>query len=307
MKVFYHNDNDGKVAAHMVYLAESRYNPELCIKDFYPVNYGDKIPSADLIEKDEEVYIVDYSFTEKTFGQLAAIALKADGNVHWYDHHKSSLEIADFVKTKKICMDVCVDMDRSGCGITFDKLIKDTDIDSGNENIRKIVTYVEDYDLWRHEYPESLFFNNGSMMYKCGPLDLIWELNPTEVISVGKIITKYRELTDTKNAKGSSYNITINDIPCIVLNTTTKSSQAFGKLYEKFKIAIRWSFTGEYYEYSVYSQDENIDCSLIAKHFDSRGGGHKGAAGFRSDKMLFKSGNSFRIRLPKAVDKNEKV
>lgn len=37
---------------------------------------------------------------------------------------------------------------------------------------------------------------------------------------------------------------------------------------------------------AIYSSNKEIDCSKIAESFG--GGGHKGAAGFSSDELLFK-------------------
>lgn len=296
MKIFYHDDNDGKVAAHIVYLwAKNLMEEEINKTDFFPVNYGDKIPDAKYVEKGETVFIVDYSFTEATYDNLSAIAFKANGNVFWYDHHKTSLEIKDYVVNHHVCKDVVIDMNRSGSLIAYDQLIKGTEID--NNDIMNVVRLVDDHDRWIHNDPNSMLFNNGSILYPNGPTDDIWHSNPDDVVKIGKVVKKYRDINANKIAHASKYFVKINDKICIVLNTPIKSSQEFGDLYEKYKFAIRWSFDGVNYEYSVYSSLEGIDCAAIAKHFDKTGGGHRGAAGFRSNKLEFKQGFNYRIRM----------
>jgi len=48
-----------------------------------------------------------------------------------------------------------------------------------------------------------------------------------------------------------------------------------------------WVFDGKKYSYSIFSSNPNIDCSKIAESYG--GGGHKGAAGFSSDELLFRN------------------
>lgn len=297
MKIFYHNDNDGKAAAAVVNCYLKNKGEKLNREDFYAVNYADRTPDADLIERGEPVYIVDYSFTEDTFDKLSALCFKSCSNVYWYDHHKSSLEIYDYVKERNLCAEVIIDMDRSGAMIVYDRFIRDTDLDSDDTN--KVMTLVDDYDRWIHNYPESLLFNIGSTMYNNGPLDNIWFENPEEIIEKGAIIQEYNNKVNTDLTKINKYFIKINDKRCIVLNSAIKSSQALGEYYDKYGFAIRWVFNGKNYNYSVYSNYDDIDCSAIARYFDKLGGGHKGAAGFNSDRLLFKDGYSFRIKMDK--------
>ena len=294
MKVFYHDDNDGKCAAHQVYLYTKLNNVDINKKDFYPVNYNDKTPDASLIEKGEEVYIVDYSFTEATIDKLLAISFKANGNVHWFDHHKSSLEVLDYVTSTNICKSVCIDMERSGALIAYNMLIKGTNSDDGC--VRHVVDLVDDHDRWIHAIPESKLFNLGSIVFPNGPCDNIWHSDPDNVIDKGVSISEYTNIANLKACRQGKYLIKINDKRCVVLNTPIKSSEALSTYFEKYGLAIRWSFNGQNFEYSVYSTLEDVDCSAIAKHFNPAGGGHKGAAGFTSDKLLFKDGFTFRIK-----------
>ena len=191
-------------------------------------------------------------------------------------------------------------MNRSGAKIAYDELIVKNNI--FNLNLETVVTYVDDYDRWQHKHPESLLFNSGLILFPNGPTDDVWNNDPTEVIQKGAVIQQYLSIVNNKNVRNNAFFIKINDKKCIVMNTTSRSSQTFGELYDKYKFAIAYSFNGKQYYYSVYSSLPEIDCSMIAKHFDPAGGGHKNAAGFRSNKELFKDGNIFRIRMTKRED-----
>jgi hypothetical protein len=47
--------------------------------------------------------------------------------------------------------------------------------------------------------------------------------------------------------------------------------------------ACFWYANGKY-NYSLYNDNGQVDCSIIAKN--RGGGGHKGASGFRSDNII---------------------
>ena len=65
------------------------------------------------------------------------------------------------------------------------------------------------------------------------------------------------------------------------------NSLIFGEdIYNTYPICVVFAYDGEYYEYTLYSSDKNVDCSKIAEKFG--GGGHKGAAGFRSKELVLK-------------------
>ena len=61
MKVFHHNDLDGYASGAVVAKYRNNYNEE----DFFEVDYVMTLPLEKVANK-EEVWFVDYSFTEKT-------------------------------------------------------------------------------------------------------------------------------------------------------------------------------------------------------------------------------------------------
>ena len=206
MKIFHHNDNDGYAAAAVLYRSFLRQGLEVVKDDFISVNYNDSIPTADQIQDNDIVVIVDYSFTEATVHNLYEISKKANRQVWWYDHHKSSLEVYDKVIEDKICKDVIIDMDRSGAKIVFDKYGKYERFDMRSEVIR----LVDDYDRWIHQYPESMWFNIGSTMEDTHPISDIWINDPTKIIENGKLIKDYNDAKNSRTVKNNGYEITIN-------------------------------------------------------------------------------------------------
>lgn len=82
MKIFYHNDADGKCAGFWV--RELAYAKELAYAAEYigyiKMDYGREFP-FDKIKKNETVYIVDYSIEPSEMDKL----LKITPNVTWID------------------------------------------------------------------------------------------------------------------------------------------------------------------------------------------------------------------------------
>ena len=78
----------------MIYLYAKNNNIEINSDDLYTLNYFNKLINVDNIKKDEIVYILDYSFNNKTKDTIIKIYNKTK-NLYFYDHHKSSLEIID--------------------------------------------------------------------------------------------------------------------------------------------------------------------------------------------------------------------
>ena len=291
--VFHHNDNDGKAAAAVIYQAYEALG--FPIDKFVSVNYNDSIPSPALVDEGDIVFIVDYSFTNATVQDLIDISKKAD-KLYWFDHHKSSLEVYDYIIENNVCSKAIVDMDRCGALITFDHF-KDLGLVCGYTAgmMEKVIKYVDDYDRWIHKYPESIYFNLGSQMRDTRPNSVLWVTDPIYSINNGKIIKEYNDKKNSNIVKKDGFIIKINGHECIVLNTPEASSQAFAEYYDQYKFAIRFVFNGKNYSYSIYSELEDINCAELAKRFNPKGGGHKGAAGFVSDKLLFVDGQVFVI------------
>lgn len=288
MKCFYHNDLDGRAAGSVIALITGNYDKE----DYIEIDYVKKFP-IELITPGENVYIVDYSFKEDDQELLREIN-KISGEFIWIDHHDSSIALTEKypefdeifgIRSKK----------HSGAALTFMYFF--------NEPFERIPDYlqlVSDYDTWKFSDIRTNDFKNGMDIISHDALDSVWidfykewegQTNYVldRLLVQGETVSKYIALNNAEHLKGFAYESVINydgnDIKCLVINRRS-NSKIFGEKYDEYPLVMVWVFNGEWYQYSIYSSDPTIDCSKIAESYG--GGGHKGAAGFKSKELLFK-------------------
>lgn len=273
MKVFYHNDADGKCAGHII----AKKFPELGYDDFIKINYGDDF-SFDIIEKEELVYIVDYSIEPREMEKLLSIT----SNVIWIDHHKTAIQTYQDFKSeiKGLRYDGL-----AGCVLTWIYL-HDQTVD--NYNVPLPVKFIGDRDVWAWEYgKETLYFCSGSESYDLHPLSKAWKKlfeAPSLVMEEGKTIEKYKKQRNKEYLDSFSYETVFEGYKSIVINLGHVGSEVFGdKLESEYDVGIMYAYDGK--EYHVSLRSERIDVSKIAKKFS--GGGHAGASGFECLKLPF--------------------
>lgn len=283
MKCFYHNDLDGRCAGSIVALYERNFNKE----DFFEVDYVMELP-LDKIQENERVYFVDYSFKKDTIWQLEQV-LKKTHDIIWIDHHTSSLNLeVELPWTKKI---KGIRQDKiSGAGLTYMHLY-----DCSFDNLPYYIKLVSDYDCWIYEYdPDTTYFKIGIDTKNYDALDDVWvELFDAKsiyavvnnIIGIGKVIKGYIDQDNNYYRNHFAYDSEIEGYKCLVVNRKS-NSWVFGDKYNEYPLVMVWVFDGKKYTYSIFSSDKDIDCSKIAEKLG--GGGHKGAAGFSSDELLFK-------------------
>lgn len=280
MKCFYHNDLDGRCAGAIVAQYENNYNKN----DFFEVDYVMELP-LDKIQKDEKVYLVDYSFKKNTVWQLEKI-LEKTKNVIWIDHHTSSLNLENELSWIKDIPGLRRDK-ISGAVLAYIYL-HDVQFD----DLPYPVQLVSDYDCWQYKFdPDTTYFKLGIETENFDALDDIWfdllRKHPIvyELIKTGKIIKNYIDQNNNYYRSHFAYETEIEGLKCLVVNKKT-NSWVFGEKYYEYPIVMLWVFDGEKYIYSIFTNNENVDCSKIAEKYG--GGGHRGAAGFTSKELLFK-------------------
>lgn len=290
MKCFYHNDLDGRCAGSIVAKYERNYNKE----DFFEVDYIQELP-INKVSAGEKVYFVDYSFKENTRYILDTL-IGMGCKVVWIDHHTSSLNL---VKEYPYLNDIKgIRQDGiSGAGLTYMYLY--------NCEFRHIPYYIKlvsDYDCWKFEYgSDTTHFKIGIETKPYDALDRIWdnlidETDPdytgyteclytlTNLIKTGSVIKNYIDSDNEQYRNSYAYESEIDGHKCLVVNKKS-NSWIFGDKINEYPLVMIWVFNGTKYSYSIFSTDKNVDCSKIAEKFG--GGGHKGAAGFSSEKLLF--------------------
>ena len=298
MKCFHHTDMDGWCAAAIVAIKENSKNMSDFIEiDYEKKSWKDRENIIQELNKDEDIYIVDLSFDNNTVKYLKEICNKVGfDHVHWCDHHKTSIEtMKKFPEIINHIKGILSD-ENSGAYLTWQYLMK-------SEQIPFVIKLVSDFDTFHLKlYPSSMQFkycieseNKYYITDNCHPNNIYaWKMlidsdqKVYECIEKGKIMMKYAFSDFERYRDKYCYESKIGDIPCVVINRQGTGSMIFGDLQSKYDYLITYVFNGDKYIYSIYSEnkDPKIDCSLIAKQYG--GGGHKGAAGFTSDKLLFK-------------------
>lgn len=282
MKCIYHNDMDGRCAGSLVAKFTENYNPENYIEADY------KEFPIDKILPDETVYIVDYAFTKDTVHHLDNLVNQMHCDVIWIDHHTSSVNLA-FDAHHKWIMNIngirCSHL--SGAGLVYVYFMK---LPPDPEVLPRYIQYVDDYDRWIYRLgDDTIYFKVGIETLDFDALDPIWtELHDfnekcDSIIDVGKTVKRYIDKDNNFYINSYGYESELLGHRCYVVNKKS-NSWIFGDKINEYPFVVAWVFDGVDYQYSIFSSDESIDCSRIAEKFG--GGGHKGAAGFRSKEKI---------------------
>lgn len=303
MICFYHADNDGKCAGFWVNKCGliDKHG-----KTFFKIDYGIDFP-FEKIHENEIVYIVDYSIPTEQMDKL----LEITPNVIWIDHHKSAIE--KYANYDKEIAGLRYD-GIAGCMLTYIYFFLMTDSRTGEvinefdptfaETAPMFTKLVADYDIWAFKYGNNTRkFEKGITLYPREPEDRIWFDLLTEesvlksddngfhiyprlnaIYNQGETIIEYRKslMKDYCDKKG--FETTLNGYKCYAVNMALMGTDDFViPNVDDYDLLVSFSFDGKVWSYSLRS--EKIDCAELAAKYG--GGGHKGAAGCSSEKLIF--------------------
>lgn len=296
MKCFYHNDIDGRSAGAIVSYVTKNKNT----KDFFEVDYVKDLTSLlNNIKNKETVYFVDYSFKENT-KKFLDILIEKDCEIIWIDHHTDSIITEKnnfYLKNIKGIRKEGI----SGAALTYMYFYKCT-----FDEIPYFLKLVSDYDCWQFKYdPDTTCFKLGIESMNFDALDNVWQLLMNdrnkhydtddidypcgamfgEIIDTGEYIKNYIDKDNDYYRSHFAYESEIQGYKCLVVNKKS-NSWIFGSEYNNYPVVITWVFNGEHFCYSLFSSNPKVECNKLAEIYG--GGGHKGAAGFVSDQLLFK-------------------
>jgi len=276
MKCFYHkSDLDGHCSGAIIKL---QY-PEC---EMVGVDYSDDIMDFNLdFEPGEDIYVVDFRFDMGTMETLSD-----DYRLHWIDHHKTFIEeahAAGFIASGGQLLVI----GQAACELVWEYLFP-------KEKAPVPVWLLGRYDVWDHEDERVMPFQWGMRNFPNTLPDNIklWAdviRSPDyfcEIMLTGRTLLEYQKNQDAKYAKGMSYEMEFEGYRAIVMNKAYANSKAFDAVYdpEKHDIMILFGVKPGKCKYSIFCDKPEIDVSEIAKRYG--GGGHRGAAGFFSDKIL---------------------
>ena len=274
MKIFYHADYDGVCAGAIAY---RHFNKEA---KMFPINYHIPFP-FETIEKDEEVWLLDYGIPVEEMQRLSKITK----NIGWIDHHKTSMG-GGYPKTEGI-----LSVDKSGCELTWDYFHKESPTPWA-------VKYIGDRDIWKWQYGDGTrFFYNGLQLEKDSmePTASIWDTllampenhkHVDRISERGTVVEKFKLIQNKDLVDRWAYEIVFEGYKCLVLNCSNTIDRLSNEMRERgHQISILYTFDGQNYTVSLYTADKDIDVSVIAKKYG--GGGHKGASGFVTKELPF--------------------
>lgn len=303
VNIFHHNDADGYASA---YLVRKTYPKEMTNIKYYVMDYSKEFPLNE-ISKDDTVYIVDFSISPELMSKL----LEITENVIWIDHHRTSIDMYKKFSTpiRGLRFEGV-----SGAGLTWlymndwsKKSIEELSQASISheeavetlENILKDnapywLRLVDDWDVWRHKYPESSFFNlaisNDLSVELFGRLDTAQENEELILLPVlverGKNYARFRDSWSERFMNEYGFVIKLEGHRVFCVNGGSMNSLYFRNLIKEYDAVMNFCFNScgsKKFKVSIYS--EKIDVSKIAKKYG--GGGHPGASGFYFDDMKF--------------------
>jgi len=290
MKVYHHNDHDGRCAAAIVEIYFSRKDEEPSLearasaeifkemdadREYIEVDYKDEI-DVEAIKLNELIYIVDFSFKPDVMEEV----LKKTGFIVWIDHHKTAFE---YQYSRNL--DGIRNADDAACELTWKFLFP-------LAPIPRAVELIGDYDKWALQFKPVCFqFYEGLKLEDTSPTSAIWNwmFNSVELVeeitAKGKDLIIYRDnyCGDMRDTNG--YTTKFSGCNCYALNVYGFGSQAFGNVCMNiYDACIAYIYDGKQYTVSLYST--RVDVSKIAQAFG--GGGHKRAAGFTCRELPFK-------------------
>lgn len=271
MKCYYHNDLDGRCAGAIIFRALG----DRLLGDYIEVDYKDSI-DVDAIKKDEDIFIVDFSFKPEVMEQV----LKITNNIIWIDHHKTADEYKYSQEIKGLR--ITEDKKFAGCELTWMYFYPD----------KKMPTFVKligDRDKWAWKFgKETAYFCLGMQLYPHQPQDEIWEELPDvemvhHIQNRGKTCEEFRDNFCKDYVDSYGFETEFEGYKCFALGLYMFGSEAFGERFKQYDICLSYVFLGDKWQVGLYS--ETVDVSIIAKKYG--GGGHKGAAGFVHNVLPF--------------------
>ncbi len=292
--VYHKVDIDGWLSAAIVmkYYANSKDKLTLL-----PYNYGDAFDTVDAIKKYDRIITVDVSLD---LADMTTLITHYKSNFVYIDHHAAKIDevFAAVIKTGNGGFKYHVNVEpnakdkKAACELTWEYYFPTIALPS-------VVELASAYDCFRHQsYDDNdssvvLRFQYGlrSIMYDVDSALKI--LNNTinddklilDILLSGTSIYSYL-IADAEKVYSTAFDITLtyNDVPVIFkcVNKERFNPINFGIDYHQDNIdgfACFW-YDGSNWTFSLYNDNDKIDCAAIAKTFG--GGGHKGASGFRT-------------------------
>jgi len=292
--VLYHTDHDGECSAAIM-LRDPYDQPRHVVQ--VPVNYHME-PPWDLIQGADEVWIVDFSLTEFQWHSLLGTVCPED--IPWIDHHITALDRATGEPWEHLR-----GLRRVGtaaCALTWEFLWGDDDVAFA---IPPLVEYIADRDTWTFALGDGPRYVHAAMeaLHDTSPKSPFWdaalEPYPTErsvamaadqlasLEIVGKQLLEKRVLADEQYLLQWGFEVEFEGLRGIVC-MGRRGSEVFNSMVDFYDVLIPTQYDGHTWNLTLYpgAKRPDLDCAAIALKYG--GGGHKGAAGLRTETQPWK-------------------
>ncbi len=270
MKIFYHNDADGRCSAFIAYRANIN---KVKNNDLIEMDYNKDFP-FDKIKKDEEVIIVDFSLQKE--GEFKKL-LDITKNVVWIDHHISAINKN---KEENKTLDGIRRDGTAGCMLTWEYY-------NPNVKVPKAVEMVGHYDVWDFgKYGKQLdVLQAGLVLFDTSPnsnnwLSWVFGNGLKEVLGKGRNALQYRTELYKEVIEAVGFFAEFEGHKAVCCNVAKTSSKLFDSVKEDFDLMMPFFYDGQQYTISIYTKKDNINCSKLAEKYG--GGGHVKASGFQT-------------------------
>jgi len=257
--------------------------------ELYPIDYGEEIPWDKI--KDSHLIVIDWSF--QPWNEFIR-AMRLAKSITWIDHHKSAID--DF-RTNETPGDACslytkISSEYAGCELAWDYFFPCKTVPRG-------VHLLGRYDIWDHSDPDTLPFQHGMRMLSTDPLrgdPEVWEKlfsGPVDEdvwygqrLQEGELLLRHQQQSDESLCKKYWFPMEFAGKKWQAANRLGTGSSFFASVWDssKFHGMLSFGWDGKQWVVGLYSDREDVDCGAIAKSHG--GGGHLGAAGFRTDHVL---------------------
>ena len=280
--IYHSRDLDGWMSAAIVKLI----NPDI---ELIGWDYGQSIPE---IEEGRAVIMVDISFPME---EMLDIAKKSKWRLTWIDHHSSAIKAyKEFIGQGESFMSSMIDINFAACELTWKYFFKDI-------QMPELVRLLGRYDCFGHkgtdEERKVLEFQYGARQriynVKTAHLNLQTANISSEydkntcngILTEGRAIYDYL-CTEAQQIYAMKFNIIIDEYKFACVNYPRFNPINFGINYheEGYDGFACFHYQNGQFTYSLYNDNGLVDCSLLCKA--RGGGGHKGAAGFRTNIMV---------------------
>lgn len=277
MKIFYHNDLDGRCAGAIVHRHLKNCEDDGTGFEYIEMDYNFPVP-VERIQPNEQVVIVDFSFKP----EVMEAVLKKTQNIIWIDHHKT---ILDYKYSKEL--DGIRDTAFSGAELAWKYFFP-------NEPMPRAVELIGDRDTWKWKFgDETMEFTTGMGTIEHAPKSNVWNQlfeNHSDIFLKstqrdGQVAIRFRNRFCADYCDSYGFETKFEEHKAFACGLYNFGSLLFGNRMDKYDICLSFVFDGKQWQVGLYSK--TIDVSQIAKK--RGGGGHTGAAGFVCNELPFKA------------------